>query len=125
MYNRNYSSPTSLGLDERIERVLCYALLWVSGLIMLFLEQRNETVRRHAKQSVLVFGILGIVGWVAGLFGGLLGQIPVIGPLFGGTFGLVGWVAGTLTFVLWIGLMILAWVSPNTLFVGPRRNRYL
>ena len=61
-YNQNYSSPTSLGIQERWERVLAYALIWVSGLILLFVEQRNQTVRRHAMQSVIIFGSL--VGFV-------------------------------------------------------------
>jgi uncharacterized membrane protein len=120
MYNRNYSnysSPTSLGISERWERVLAYALVWVSGLILLFVEQRNQTVRRHAMQSVIIFGTLGIVG----LLSGWLSHIWVIGFVFG----LLGNVVGLVAFVLWILLMVLAYFNPNTIFVGPRHSRYV
>ena len=51
MYNRGqYTSPTVLGIDEKWERVLCYLGVWVTGLIFLVIEQRNQTVRRHAMQ---------------------------------------------------------------------------
>ncbi len=76
----NYSRPsgeTSLGIDERWERVLAYALLWVSGLILLIVEQRNQTVRRHAKQSVIIFGVLCGLALLTTIFSGALGWIPV------------------------------------------------
>jgi len=117
MYNQNYSSPTSLGIAERWERVLAYAAIWISGLILLFVEQRNQTVRRHATQSVMIFGTLSIVSLLLSLFG----HIPLIGPLFG----LLGGIIGFVTFVLWIALMVLAYFSPNTIFVGPRNSRYM
>ena len=126
MYNpRNQlSSPTTLGIDERWERVLCYALGWVTGLIFLLIEQRNATVRQHAKQSILVFGGLSILGWLASVFGSLLGNVWVIGPLFGAGFGLIGALIGIVGFALWILLMIFAYMSPAT-FIGSGRTRYL
>lgn len=118
MYNRNYSSgPTTLGIDERWERVLAYALIWISGLILLFVEQRNQTVRRHAMQSVVIFGTLGIIG----VLSGWLSHIWVIGFFFG----VLGSIVGIVTFVLWILLMVLAYFNPNTIFIGPRYSRYL
>ncbi|HKT37788.1 MAG TPA: hypothetical protein VJR48_05410 [Ktedonobacterales bacterium] len=117
MYNQNYSSPTSLGIDERWERVLAYALIWVSGLILLFVEHRNQTVRRHAMQSVIIFGSLGLIAWIAGL----LSNIIVIGFFFG----LIAWIVPIIMFVLWILLMVMAYLKPNTLFVGPRNARYV
>ncbi len=126
MYNpRNQlSSPTTLGIDERWERVLTYALGWVTGLIFLLIEQRNATVREHAKQSIIVFGGLSIIGWLAGAFGGLLGNLPLIGWLFGAGFGLIGVLVGIVGFALWILLMIFAYMSPAT-FIGSGRTRYL
>lgn len=116
-YNQNYSSPTSLGISERWERVLAYAFIWVSGLILLFVEQRNQTVRRHAMQSVMIFGSLGIVAFLGHLLSGIL--------ILGFFFGLIAAIAGFLTFVLWIALMILAYFSPNAIFVGPRNSRFV
>jgi len=122
MYDSS-SHETSLGLDERWERVLCYLGLWVTGLIFLFIERKNQVVQRHARQSVVIFGGLGILWWLTGALGSLLGHIWLIGPLFGFGFGLLGWVVGLVTFVAWIGLMLMAYSSPKTLFVGPRWER--
>jgi uncharacterized membrane protein len=108
-YRSRMSAPTTLGIDERIERVLCYALGWITGLIFLVIEQRNATVRRHAWQSVVVFGTLNLATFVLGI----LSHIFIIGLLFG----VLGWIVGVVSFVLWIVLMIFAFVSPAT-FIG-------
>jgi uncharacterized membrane protein len=126
MYNprSHYSAPTALGIDERLERVLCYVGLWVTGLIFLVLERRNATVRRHAMQSLLVFGTLSVILFILSLFGGALGAIPLIGWVFGIGFGLIHglvWIAGA---ILWVFLMIAAWFSPAT-FIGDRYTRYV
>ena len=122
MYNSS-SHETSLGLDERWERVLCYAGLWVTGLILMFIERKNQVVQRHARQSVVIFGGLSILWWLVGALGSLFGNFPLIGPIFGFGFGLLGWVVGLVIFVAWIGLMLMAFSSPKTLFVGPRWER--
>jgi uncharacterized membrane protein len=117
MYNRDqYTSPTVLGIDEKWERVLCYLGIWVTGLIFLVIEQRNQTVRRHAMQSLVVFGTLSVLTALLGLFS----HIPLIGLLFLA----LGGVAGLVTFVLWIILMIAAYSSPAT-FIGGRGGRYM
>ena len=121
MYS-SYEGPTVLGIPERWERVLCYALGWISGLVFLIVEQRNHNVRRHAAQSTIVFGGLSILGWIVGLIGGLLGHIWVIGPLFGLAFGLIGWLITLVTIIAWIGLMIMAYSRPN--FVLPFGRTY-
>jgi uncharacterized membrane protein len=114
------SSPTVLGIDERIERVLCYVLGWITGLIFLVIEQKNQNVRRHAWQSLIVFGSLSLIAAVIGLFGGVLGAIPLIGALFHLIFGLIG---GIIWFVLaWVLLIIAAFLSPETFIGGPRRR---
>jgi uncharacterized membrane protein len=124
MYNSS-SSETSLGLDERWERVLCYALGWITGLIFLFAERKNQVVQRHARQSIVIFGGLSILGWLVSALGGLLGQIPLIGFIFGAGLGLLGGLLWIVTIVAWIGLMLMAFSSPKTLFVGPRWERLL
>jgi uncharacterized membrane protein len=124
MYNSS-SSETSLGLDERWERVLCYALGWITGLIFLFAERKNQVVQRHARQSIVIFGGLSILGWLVSALGGLLGHIPLIGFIFGAGLGLLGGLLWIVTIVAWIGLMLMAFSSPKTLFVGPRWERLL
>jgi uncharacterized membrane protein len=91
------SSFTSLGIDPRIESVLCYALGWITGLIFFFVEKRNRQVRFHAMQSIIVFGGLMILSWIVRL-------LPFIGAPLGTLIGLI-------SFVAWIGLMILAYTN--------------
>ena len=111
MYNRpTLSSPTTLGLPEPLERALTYVLGWITGIIFLVIE-RNPTVRRHAWQSTVVFGILSILSVALGLFS----HIWLIGWIFGLLAGLVGFV----TVVAWVGLIIFALISPAT-FIGDR-----
>lgn len=125
MYNtpRRISSPTTLGIDERWERVLCYAGIWVTGLIMLLIEHRNENVRRHAKQSVLVFGGLSLLLWIVSFFGHALGWIPVLGFVFGAGFGLIHAALFFVGFLLWVFFMLSAFASARTHFVGSRAER--
>ena len=116
------TSQSVFGLEERIERVLCYALIWVSGLFFLIFS-RNPTVRQHAKQSVVVFGALTIILFIISLFGGVLGAIPLIGLLFSIGFGLlhgIVWFVGALA---WIFLMVAAYFSPAT-YIGGRGSRF-
>ena len=125
-YNQNeYSAPTTLGIPERWERVLTYVGGWITGIIFLLIERRNETVRRHAAQSTIVFGALSIIGWLVSLLGGALSHIWVVGGILGFGFGAIGVLIGIVTFVAWVGLMILAYNSAKTFIAGPRYDRYM
>jgi len=83
------SGPTSTGLSQNVAVALSYLFGWVGGLVMLlFLEKQNRTVRFHAMQSVILFGVLSIA--LAVLHG-----IPVIGGLL-----------SLVSFISWLGLTI-------------------
>jgi uncharacterized membrane protein len=82
-------------IQPNVAGLLCYVAGWVTGIIFLVLEQKNQFVRFHAMQSIITFGVLTIAG-------GLLSWIPVVGDFFGA-------VIGILTFILWIVLMIKAY----------------
>ncbi len=58
--------------DERLAGLLCYAGLFVTGLLFYAFEERNSFVRFHAKQSVLLFLPLTIMTV-------LLYYVPVVG----------------------------------------------
>lgn len=103
---------TSLGLNERVERVLAYALFWVSGLFFFFLE-KNRQVRWHALQSLITFGALSLVIYGVGMVRAMLNLIPLLRLItnFGlGLFIDMLWWAWAL---LWIWLMIMAWLKPD------------
>jgi len=91
---QQYAAPmtggaTSTGLSQKVAIALSYFFGWIGGLIMLlFLEKQNRTVRFHAMQSVILFGVLSIA--LAVLHG-----LPVIGGLL-----------SLVSFISWLGLTI-------------------
>ena len=88
-------AKTSVELDENVAGLLCYVLVWVSGLVFFLIEKKNKFVRFHALQSIIVFGVLFlaciIIGW-----------IPFIGWV-------IAWLIWVLAIVLWIVLMVKAY----------------
>jgi uncharacterized membrane protein len=116
----SYASPTVLGIDEKFERVLCYVLGWITGVIFLIIERRNTAVRRHAYQSVVVFGTLSVIGLILTILGGLAG-IPILGFFLGIGLGILGFILGLITIAAWVLFMVLAFITPET-FIGNHRR---
>jgi len=86
---------TSLGLDENIEGLLCYALGWITGIVFLVLEKDNKFVRFHAMQSIATFLPLSILAWI-------IGSIFMWMPFF------IGWaIGGIISTLIWILVLIL------------------
>jgi len=103
---------TTLGLDERFERVLAYAFGWVSGLILFFLE-KNRNVRWHAAQSMVTFGTLSLLIFAVGMLRNFLAWIPLLGWLTSAGLGLLLSALWWVMVILWVWLMIMAWVRPD------------
>lgn len=89
---------SSTGLDSNIGGLLSYVLGWITGLIFFLIEEKDEFVRFHAMQSIIVFGAITVLSIVLGIFF----TVPYIGPVLGAFF----WIA---TVVLWIILMVKAY----------------
>ena len=117
------SGATSLGLDERLERVLIYAvslllslfllpLGWLPGLILYFVE-KNRNVRMHSLQASLVFGVLSILYFLVNLVKGLLGWIPLLHILTNLGLGLLASAIWWIMIILAIYLIIVVWFRPN------------
>ena len=85
------------GLNENIASLLCYAIFFISGIVILVMEKENRTVRFHALQSILWFMLLGVASTVAG-------WIPLLGGLLGSFIGLV-------TVASWLFLMYNAFMG--------------
>jgi uncharacterized membrane protein len=89
---------TSIGLDEKIASLLCYLLVWVTGIIFYLIEKDNKTVKFHAVQSVLTFLPLSIIYWIISI----LFWWSIIGYI-------LAMLVGIVMFILWIVLMIKAY----------------
>jgi len=87
---------TSTGLPENIAGFLCYLLFFVTGILFLIVERKNQVVRFHAMQSTLtflsLFIIFVILSWIS-----ILNFIPipyisvVLNPITILFFGLILW----------------------------------
>ncbi len=117
----NANAPTTLGLPEIVERVGAYLGIWVTGLLLLIFEQRNQTVRFHARQSVIVFGTLSVLALLLGIAGGLLGSIPLLGGILATPFRFLGWLDTVVTVLLWLISMVGAAINPSFRLPGMRR----
>ena len=84
-----------MGLEENIAGVLCYILVWLTGIVFLILEKESKFVRFHAWQSIATFLPLMVIAWI-------FMWIPVI-----------GWAISTLIWILevilWLVLMFKAY----------------
>jgi uncharacterized membrane protein len=100
------NGSTSTGVDARLSSVLCYAGWWVTGLVFLFAERRDATVRFHAAQSIIVFGVLSIALLLCG------GASAVAFVVAAQTFQLLQAIGNTLWFgavLLWVFLLVKTW----------------
>ena len=96
------AASTQSGLSENVAGLLCYLLLWVTGLIF-FLTDKRPFVRFHAAQSIVVFGGLMVIRIV-------LVMLFVSSGLAGFSIGMgLAWLVSVVGFVLWILLMIKAY----------------
>jgi uncharacterized membrane protein len=89
------SGVVTTGLEINIAAFICYVGFWISGIVMLVLEQKNQTVRFHAMQSIVTFGALTVAAL-------LLSWIPFVGGFFGAIIGIA-------VFILWVILMVKAY----------------
>lgn len=85
---------SSTGLDPKVASLLCYLGGFVTGIIFLILEKQSRYVKLHAVQSIVVFASLVVLSI-------LFSVIPIIGWL-------LGFLLAPVSFILWIGLMLLA-----------------
>ncbi len=100
------TGSTSTGVDARLASVLCYAGWWVTGLVFLFAERRDTTVRFHAAQSLVVFGLLSAALFLCG------GASAVAFFVAAPTFQMVQAIGNALWFaavLLWLFLLVKTW----------------
>lgn len=105
--NPGSGAPATAGLADNVAGALCYSLWWLTGIIFLVIDKRHS-VRFHAAQSIVVFGMITILYWIiAAMFATSIAL---------GSFGM-GWSMGYIMFmvvrlfalVVWIFLMFKAY----------------
>ncbi|MCL0086475.1 DUF4870 domain-containing protein [Thermodesulfovibrionales bacterium] len=91
MMRNNRTTNTFLGISENIAGLLCYIFGFITGMVFLILEKKNEFVRFHAMQSLATFLPLFVISIV-------VAWIPFIGPI-------IAFLLTPLGLILWILLM--------------------
>ncbi|MBW2268616.1 MAG: DUF4870 domain-containing protein [Deltaproteobacteria bacterium] len=97
MADETLNSPdgaSSTGLDPKLAGVLCYLLVFASGILFVLIEKEDRYVRFHAYQSTATFLAIFIVSVAASL-------LPLIGWMISAVLPLI-------SLVLWILLMVKA-----------------
>lgn len=94
-FNDSNNGKSSLGIDENVAGLLCYALGFVTGIIFLVVEKNSRFVKFHALQSIITFASITFIAWFVGI-------IPFIGWI-------VSFFIGIVEFALWIMLMVKAY----------------
>jgi len=117
---------TESGLEENVAGALCYVLGLVSGLVFFMVEGKNRFIRFHAVQSIIVFGGLCVVGFVLAFMGALFSFIPWVGWVAGLFVGLLGFIFFCGAFVLWVVLMFKAYRGERYMLpvVGEYADKY-
>lgn len=82
-------------IEPNIAGLLCYLGAWITGIIFFVIEKKNNWIRFHAAQSIVLFGSFSVIGL-------LLGWIPIFGDIVRIVLGITG-------FILWIVLMVKAY----------------
>ena len=103
---------TTLGLDERLERVLAYLFFWVSGFLLFWFE-KNRNVRWHAAQSMITFGSLSLLMFGVNMLKGMLAWVPLLNVLTNFGLGLLLNIMWWTWIILWVWLMAMAWTKPD------------
>jgi len=96
------SATSSTGMETNAASLLAYLLWFVTGLIFLLIEKKDETVRWHAAQSIVLW--VGLFIFFVGL--SISSMIPFIGWMIAL---LIIPLASLGAFILWIVLMIKAY----------------
>lgn len=114
-----------ISISNNVKGLLCYLFGWVSGLIMLLLDNDTE-VRFNAIQSLIFFGVINLVG--AGTifpFPMMVFHTEGVFPMFLLSF-FVHFVIGLFTFVMWIVFMVKAYQGVHFSFpiVGRIAEKY-
>ncbi|MBS3815292.1 MAG: DUF4870 domain-containing protein [Hadesarchaea archaeon] len=87
----------SVDMEENVAGALCYVLTWLTGIIFLVIEKKNNFIRFHAYQSIITFLPLTILAWI-------------IGSVGASTFWYTGYtIFSTLSTLIWL-LTLLLWL---------------
>jgi uncharacterized membrane protein len=99
------SQQSSTSLAPNVAGALAYVLGPITGIAFFILEKKNQFVRFHAAQSIVVSVIMIAVSIVLSIFSAVLAVIPILGWLVALLLSLG---LALISFGLWLVLMFMA-----------------
>lgn len=96
------------GVDKRTGALLSYLVVWITGIIFLFVGKNDPDVKYHAAQSVVVFGALTVLQILISIASNFLGILSILGLLV--------WL---LEVILWLYSLYKAWTGNGARFEMP------
>ncbi len=97
--------------QKRNRAFYSYLLIWLTGLIFLFVERDDPDVKYHAAQSLVFFG-------GAAILSAILESLAATSPYLGFVYWLTGFI-GLFSFIVWIYAMYRAWSDGGARFEIP------
>jgi uncharacterized membrane protein len=101
------SEGSSTSLKPNVAGLICYLGMWVAGIIFLIIEKKNKTVRFHAMQSLVTFGILFVL-WA--IVSNIISFAWAVTPY--GSPGAL-WAAGMASIAVWaifFAIILILWI---------------
>lgn len=102
-------ASTGTGLESNVAGALSYLLGPITGILFYLVESEDAFVRFHGAQSTIVFGGFFVASIVLSVLATVLAFVPVVGWIAGLFLGLVGLLLAPLGLVLWVLLMYKAY----------------
>lgn len=97
---------SSTGLDPRLAAVVAYSAWWVTGALFLLIERHDDSVRFHAAQAVVVFGLVSLLIAVASASALPLMLVSSQAGRIALALSNAAWLGGV---GLWLWLVVKAW----------------
>ncbi len=96
------------GVDKRTGSTLAYLVVWITGIIFLFVGKNDPDVKYHAAQSVVTFGGLTVLQVALDIVGGYVGVFTALAGL-----------VGLAQFLCWLYCLYRAWTGGGARFQIP------
>lgn len=102
------AQPAQTGIDKKTGSTLAYLLIWVTGIVFLFVGKHDPDIKYNAAQAVVYFGSLTVL------------QILVsIATSFAGFLWFIGALLNILVFISWLYCLYKAWTGGGARFPIP------
>ena len=121
---KEIGNKSTVKLEPKLAGLICYVGFWVTGILFLIIEKKNKTVRFHAMQSLVAFGILNIIWGIPWIIANSI-DAP-LWPIPGGDYFFTQLVISAIDIaatIVWAIFFIIWWVYWGVLMYQAYHNK--